>query len=82
MPKYLMLLIYIVKSKSIKQNIEAMEDPICSEVFFLDNVDYEGGVTVTVCFYKNQQVRLFSILQKKLVIIEMFFNEFYFLVRL
>ena len=57
-----MLLIYIVKSKSIKQNIEAMEDPICSKVFFLDHVDYEGGVFVTVCFYKNQQVRLFSIL--------------------
>ena len=57
-----MLLIYIVKSKSIKQNIEAMEDPICSKVFFLDHVDYERGVFVTVCFYKNQQVRLFSIL--------------------
>ena len=58
-PSYLMLLIYNVKSKSIEQSIEAMEEPVSSKVFFLDHVDYEGGVIVTVCFYKNQ-VRLFS----------------------
>ena len=64
-PKYLILLIYNVKSKSILQSIEAMEDPISSKVFFLDHVDYEGGVIVTVCFYKNHEVRLFSKIGKK-----------------
>ena len=64
-PNYLMLLIYNVKSKSIEQSIEAMEDPISSKVFFLDHVDYEGGVIVTVCFYKNHEVRLFSKIGKE-----------------
>ena len=63
-PNYLMLLIYNVKSKSIQQSIEAMEDPRGSKVFFLDHVDYEGGVIVIVSFYKNQ-VRLFSKIGKK-----------------
>ena len=58
-PNYLVLLVYYMKSESIQQSIEEMEDPISSKVFFLDHVDYEGGVIVTVCFYKNQ-VRLFS----------------------
>ena len=58
-PNYLVLLVYYMKLESIQQSIEAMEDPVSSKVFFLDHVDYEGGVIVTVCFYKNQ-VRLFS----------------------
>ena len=65
MPKDLMLLIYNVKSKSIEQSVEAIVDPISSKVFFLDHVDYEGGVIVTVCFYENHEVRLFSKIGKR-----------------
>ena len=60
-----MLLIYNVKSKSIEQSVEAIVDPISSKVFFLDHVDYEGGVIVTVCFYENHEVRLFSKIGKR-----------------
>ena len=63
--KDLMLLIYNVKSKSIEQSIEAMVDPVFSQIFFVDHVDYEGGVIVTVCWYKNHEVRLFSKIGKK-----------------
>ena len=63
-PNYLMLLIYNLKSKSIEQSIEAMEDPGVSKFFFQDHVDYEGGVIVTVSVCKNQ-VRLFSKIGKK-----------------
>ena len=41
-----------------------MKDPSVPKVFFLDLVDYESGVIVTVFFYKNQ-VRLFSKIDKK-----------------
>ena len=42
-----------------------MEDPISSKVFFGDHVDYEGCLITFSCFYKGQEVRLFSKIGKK-----------------
>ena len=79
-PNCLMLLIYNLKSKSIEQSIEAMEDPGVSKFFFQDHVDYEGGVIVTVSVYKNQ-VRLFSKIGKKgHWLLKFFWMEFAYLV--
>ena len=56
----LMLLIYNMKTHNIEQTIEAFENETdMSKVFFVDHLDYEGGVIVAVSKTKNQ-IKLFS----------------------
>ena len=58
--RQLMLLIYNMRTHNIEQMIEAFENETdLSKVFFVDRVDYEGGIIVAVSKTKNQ-IKLFS----------------------
>lgn len=58
--KQLILLIYNMRTHNVEQTIEAFENEAdLSKVFFVDHVDYEGGVIVAVSKTRNQ-IKLFS----------------------
>ena len=58
--KQLIFLIYSMRKHNVEQTIEAFENEAdLSKVFFVDHVDYEGGVIVAVSKTRNQ-IKLFS----------------------